>query len=373
MICLPPSSGANIAHRYPLRTFGFPSLAHRARAPHNAGVAAGLGKSQTSFILASAPAALIGIWNLGTLMAEHPPASANSWQLALLERLGAQAGSPGILAAVLYGSVFFVPLFVASLAASRLWAELFARARHRPLDPGWALWAWLYTLLLPATLPVHFAVLGLSFGVVFGAHVFGGTGRYLVNPALLGTLFVAVAYPGLMAAQWVPGNELPSSWALAATEGIEALVAAGQTWDRLVFGREIGALGAGSALACLVGVAALIVRREVSPQLVAAGCAGLAVAGMLGGDLPWHWHLVLGNFAFVLAFIATDPTTRPTTRGGLWAFGALFGALTIVLRTANPEHPEGTLFALMLASLFAPSLDRLALLGRAASGPVAAR
>jgi Na+-transporting NADH:ubiquinone oxidoreductase subunit B len=329
-------------------------------------VAIGVGKSSASLILASAPAALIGVWNLGVLLAEHPPAAASSWQLAAIAWLGAHDGSPSIPMALAYGCVFFGPLLVASLAASRFWAELFSRLRARPLDDGWALWAWLYALLLPATMPLHFAILGLSFGAVFGAHVFGGTGRYLVNPALLGVLFITIAYPALIVeAQWLPGSELPSSWTLLISDGIEAAAAAGQTWERLFLGREIGALGTGSALACLLGAGVLILRREAAPEIVAAGCAGLALASTLGGSLPWHWQLVLGNFAFVLAFLATDPTTQPTTRAGLWSFGALFGALTIVLRAGNPEHPEGTLFALMLASLCVPLLDRIATAGRA--------
>ena len=69
---------------------------------------------------------------------------------------------------------------------------------------------------------------------------------------------------------------------------------------------------------------------------------------------------MFGSFAFALAFVATDPTTTPVTRPGRWTFGIAFGALTIVIRMLNPEHPEGTLFALLLASLLTPLADHLA-------------
>jgi Na+-transporting NADH:ubiquinone oxidoreductase subunit B len=316
------------------------------------------------FVYASLPAALAGVWNLGARVREaslQAPATPGPWQVEMLRDLGIGLEQPGPLPAVAIGCAFLLPLLLTSLAVSRAWAEGFARLRGRPLDPGWALTAWLYTLLLPATMPLHFAALGLSFGVVFGCHVFGGSGRYIVNPALLGIAYAAIAHPSLLAGtQWLPGASVPSSWAAVAADGIAAGVAGGPAWLPLFLGNRIGALGTPSALACLLGAAFLIARGAASPRIVLAAVAGLALASGLLGALPWYWHLALGNFAFVLAFVATDPTTRPLTAGGCWAYGALFGVLTIVLRVADPEHPEGTGFALLLASLCAPLLDHLA-------------
>jgi Na+-transporting NADH:ubiquinone oxidoreductase subunit B len=102
--------------------------------------------------------------------------------------------------------------------------------------------------------------------------------------------------------------------------------------------------------------------------IVAFGLLGLAAAGTVGTLLPWQWHLALGSFAFALAFIATDPTTQPRTSAGRCAFGMLFGAMTVVLRTGNPEHPEATMFALLLASLCIPALDRISMLWRVWAG-----
>lgn len=314
-------------------------------------------RSPDVFIAASAPAAAVGVWSLGARIAETSPDTVESWQIAALEYLGLDRAQPSALSAVALGCAFFVPLLVTSLAVSRAWAEVFSRVRHRPRDSGWAMMAWLYTLLLPATMPLHFAALGLSFGAVFGCYVFGGTGRYIVSPALLGIVFVAIAYPGFMAdTQWLPGDGATSSWAAVASGTDPGTVG----WLPLFLGNEIGALGAGSTLACLLGAGVLIGLRVASVRIVAASLLSFAAAAWLGGELPWYWHLAVGNFAFVLAFIATDPTTKPRTRGGCWAFGALFGALTIALRVANPEHPEGTWFALLLASLCVPLFDHIA-------------
>jgi Na+-transporting NADH:ubiquinone oxidoreductase subunit NqrB len=102
---------------------------------------------------------------------------------------------------------------------------------------------------------------------------------------------------------------------------------------------------------------------------VVAAVLALAAASAMGGSLPWHWQLALGNFAFALAFIATDPTTRAATNGGSWAYGAAFGVLTVTLRIADPDHPEGSWSALLLAMLFVPLFDHIAITVRRAARP----
>jgi Na+-transporting NADH:ubiquinone oxidoreductase subunit B len=109
-----------------------------------------------------------------------------------------------------------------------------------------------------------------------------------------------------------------------------------------------------------VGAIVLVLLRLASWRILAGGLLGM-VAVAAAFDAPaWPWQLVLGNFAFALAFVATDPTTTPSSRMGCWVFGLTFGALTVVIRMLNPEHPEGTLFALLLAASVAPLVDQLA-------------
>jgi Na+-transporting NADH:ubiquinone oxidoreductase subunit B len=248
---------------------------------------------------------------------------------------------------------------------SLAWASIFAKARRQALDPGWFLAAWLFTALLPAAIPLPFVVIGLSFGLVFGCHVFGGTGRYIVNPALLGTVFLIFSYPEATNSGWVPGLAVPTTWSIAATEGIDALTASGTGWFDVVIGREIAAIGVPAAGACLAGALFLILSRLASWRIVIGSILGIVFVGIWFESLPWQWQPMLGTFAFALAFVVTDPTTMPVSRLGCWMLGLLFGGITIVIRMFNPEHPEGTLFALLLASLLTPLIDHWVASGKA--------
>jgi Na+-transporting NADH:ubiquinone oxidoreductase subunit B len=257
---------------------------------------------QRQYLLASLPAALVGVWSIGDRVRSQAAEGADVLQLSLINSLQMSSESAGgVLVAAALGASFFLPLLFTVSITSRAWAEIFARARGRSIDEGWFLSAWLYVLLLPATLPLHYAALGFSFGAVFGCYVFGGTGRYVVNPALLGVAFISISYPDLFAQNhWLPGSDVLASWALVAAEGIEAAASRGTSWAALFLGTEIGALGTSSALAALLGASYLIARRIASAGIVVGALIGLAIAGAAGvhchgsNDAAAHDRRLLG-------------------------------------------------------------------------------
>ena len=73
--------------------------------------------------------------------------------------------------------------------------------------------------------------------------------------------------------------------------------------------------------------------------------------------MPWHWHLVVGGFAFGTVFMATDPVTAAQTDAGRWFFGILIGVLTVLIRVTNPAFPEAIMMTILFANIFAPIID----------------
>ncbi|MGD2167274.1 MAG: RnfABCDGE type electron transport complex subunit D [Gammaproteobacteria bacterium] len=295
-------------------------------------------------VVASLPAVLVGLWSQGAAL---------------------RGG--GLFESILTGLSSFVPLLALALAVSLFWEVVFARVLDRPADAAWLMSAWLYAALLPPWVPSLVVILGLSVGVVFGSHIFGGTGRYLVSPALLGAAFINISYPSLFAAEiWQETfGELPA-WVSVADGGVASLTASGANWTGVFLGAEVGPFGAPSALLCLLGAAWLAVRGIVSWRTLAGAMAGMFLSAALfgsGGDagsgIPWYWHLASGSFAFGLAFIATDPTTMPLTKAARWMHGVLIGALIVTIRTAVPAHPEATLNTLLFAGLCIPLFDHV--------------
>jgi Na+-transporting NADH:ubiquinone oxidoreductase subunit B len=323
------------------------------------------------FVVASIPAAAVGIWNLGTQILQHTPADnlrdILGWRGTWLTASGLDLSPDAWLTAMLLGLSYLVPLVLIALAVAFCWEIIFAQRGLRTPDRGWIMTAWLFALMLQPGVPLWMAALGLSFGVVVGAHIFGGTGKYLVSPALLGVLFLHFSYPGYaQTALPVDGFNTASSWSEVASAGVLSL-------NQLLaygIGAERGALATGSALACLLGAIYLVYAGAVSWRVLAGGVAGVAITAFAcsllitdnsAAALPWYAHLVVGNLAFALIFVATDPSSGPLTRSSRWIYGGAIGAFAVCIRVLDPSHPEGALFAILLAALSVPLLDYLAI------------
>ena len=152
-----------------------------------------------AFILASLPAMLIGVWRVGAALLEASSLAsaadsvydAFGWRGWLVQ----QVDEWPTLAAFALGATFVVPHLLLAVAVAGVWRALFARTRGQPLDASWLMHAWLFVCLLPPSASLPVAAAALSFGLVVGSHIFGGSGRYLVSPALLGILFMHLSYP----------------------------------------------------------------------------------------------------------------------------------------------------------------------------------
>ena len=73
--------------------------------------------------------------------------------------------------------------------------------------------------------------------------------------------------------------------------------------------------------------------------------------------MPFHWHVVLGGWAFGMVFHATDPVSSAFTARGKWLYGIGIGTLAILIRVVNPAYPEGMMLAILFMNMFAPLID----------------
>ncbi|MCW7754923.1 NADH:ubiquinone reductase (Na(+)-transporting) subunit B [Desulfobotulus sp. H1] len=313
-------------------------------------------------ILAIVPVTLFGIYNTG--------------YYACL----AAGESTAFIPSFMQGLFIFIPLLVVSYGVGFFWEALFAVRRGHGISEGFLVSGLLYPLILPPDLPLWQAAIGISFGVVIGKEIFGGTGRNLLNPALTARAFVFFAYPGQMSgdAVWISGgatDAVSGATALAISAQAEPgsqipamLDQAGLGLFELFVGRTPGSIGETSALLCIVGALILIITGVANWRIMVGGVLGVLGTGMLLNQLatgsfaaamalPAYYHLVMGGFAFGIVFMATDPVSAPGTDAARWLYGFLIGALTVLIRVFNPAYPEGTMLAILFMNLFAPLLD----------------
>ena len=291
------------------------------------------------------------------------------WRGMVLPLMGAGYDPQSFYDCFAQGLLYLLPIYAVTMAAGGIWEVIFAGVRNHEINEGFFVTSLLYTLILPATIPLWQVAVGISFGVVIGKEVFGGTGKNFLNPALVGRAFLYFAYPVQISgdAVWtaVDGFSGATALGVSAIEGMSGIVASGLTWTQAFMGQMQGSLGETSTIACLLGAAFLIFTRIASWRIMVAVFAGLIIPSLLfSGEsanpmmsMPWHWHIVVGGFAFGAIFMATDPVSSAQTNTGKWVFGLLIGFMTWLIRVINPAFPEGIMLAILFANIFAPVID----------------
>jgi Na+-transporting NADH:ubiquinone oxidoreductase subunit B len=327
-------------------------------------------------IYALIPCILFGIWNAG-----------NQFNLA--------NGIENTLTAdLLRGSAMVLPIIFVSYLVGGLWEVLFALVRRHEINEGFLVTGMLFPLVLPPTLPLWQVAVGISFGIVIGKEIFGGVGYNILNPALTARAFLFFAYPAQISGDkvWVGSfSESPAllntilgsvsdkvdvitqatPLAIAASaetgsDAVSVLNAAGFNLANMTLGTIPGCIGSTSVIAILLGALFLIITGIASWRIMLSGVIGCAAMGALFNvlpldnpfaALPFVYHIVMGGFLFGIIFMATDPVSASATNAGKWIYGFLIGALTVLIRVANPAYPEGAMLAILFMNVMAPLID----------------
>jgi electron transport complex protein RnfD len=219
----------------------------------------------------------------------------------------------------------------------------------------------LVALILPPEIPLFAAGLGSVFAIVIGKQLFGGLGKNIFNPALIGRAFLVAAYPVLMTTWTKPAgfDAVTSATPLAAARFDNIMT----PLSRLFLGNISGSLGETSALALVLGGVYLLVKGYIDWRIPCAAFTSLLGLSALiwaidpAGYSSPVFHLLAGGFMIGAIFMATDPTTSPVTKSGRWIFGAGVGIITVVIRVWG-GYPEGVMFSILLMNAFRPLIDR---------------
>ena len=332
-----------------------------------------LKRTMTFVVIATVFCVLMAMYNTGyqanLAMEAMGLEKIDNWRSIPMMIFGYNTMNP--LSNLVHGALYFLPVYIVTLAVGGVWEVLFATVRGHEVNEGFLVSSMLYTLIMPPDIPLWQVALGISFGIVIGKEVFGGTGKNFLNPALTGRAFLYFAYPASMTGDsvWVAvdGFTRATPLGIAANGGLDAVYAANYSWFQSFLGFEPGCLGETSTVAILIGAAFLLYTKVASYRIMGGVFAGMVATSVLfnviGSDtnpmfaFPWYWHLTAGGFAFGMVYMATDPVSAAMTNSGRWVFGALVGGMTVLIRVVNPAFPEGIMLAILFSNMFAPTID----------------
>ncbi len=324
-------------------------------------------------VIALVPCVVMALYNTGLqanlALGNLGAKSAMGWRGGVLQMLGVGINAESVFECMVHGALYFLPVYIVTLTVGGAWESLFAAVRKSDISEGLLVTSLLFPLTLPPGIPLWQAALGISFGVVVGKEIFGGTGRNIFNPALTGRAFLFFAYPAQITgdAVWVAVDGVTRATPLA--EAADPNVTLTIPWMDAFIGTIPGSMGETSVPACLIGAVILIVTGIASWRIMISVVAGMfclaSLLNIIGSaanpmfQLPPVWHFVLGGFAFGTVFMTTDPVTGAMTQYGMYVYGILIGALTVMIRAVNPAFPEGIMLAILFCNMFAPIIDRV--------------
>jgi Na+-transporting NADH:ubiquinone oxidoreductase subunit B len=300
-------------------------------------------------VLAMVPALLFGMWNVGFQHFLSTGVEATLWMK------------------LWFGLKAVLPIIVVSYVTGLGIEFAFAQARGHEVNEGFLVTGMLIPLILPPDIPLWMVAVATAFAVIFGKEVFGGTGMNILNPALTARAFLFFAYPQDMSGDKVWISNMADGYS-GATPLADA--AAGHTQNipsamDMFFGFIPGSIGETSTLAILLGALFLIITGVGSWRIILSVFAGGFLMGLLFNlwganafmEVPAHYHLLMGGFAFGAVFMATDPVSASQTPTGKWIYGLLIGVFAVLIRVVNPAYPEGMMLAILFMNVMAPLID----------------
>ena len=227
---------------------------------------------------------------------------------------------------------------------------------------------------MPSNIAPWIVILGAFFAIGVVKMTFGGLGCNLFNPALAARAFLLISFPVQMTTWPLAGQGFgtyldaetgatPLALMSQAFKGdADALNQLPSAWDMLI-GNTGGCLGEVCALAMLLGLVILLVKKVITWHIPVSIIATVFVlTGILNLINPVQFanpvaEVLSGGLMLGAIFMATDYVTSPMCAKGQLVYGIAIGALTVIIRTFG-AYPEGMSFAILIMNAFTPLINQ---------------
>jgi Na+-transporting NADH:ubiquinone oxidoreductase subunit B len=271
---------------------------------------------------------------------------------------------PSVGAAVYFFGPRVLAMILVSYVVGAICEVMFALIRKGEIHEGFFVTGMIFPLVLPPTTPLWVVAVGAAFGIIFGKEVFGGTGRNIFNPALVGRLFITIAFPAIMATRWLMpfADEITT----ATPMGLFKFQGEVTPWTDLLMGNTAGCIGETFHLGIILGGIYLMWTKIANWRIPVSYLGAVFVMSLIGNHFspdsiaPPVFQLLGGGLLFGCMFMATDPVSAPDTRAGKYIFGVMCGLLTVIIRSFS-GYSEGVMFSIVIMNAFSPLIDHVVL------------
>lgn len=220
---------------------------------------------------------------------------------------------------------------------------------------------------LPSNLPLWIIIIGSAVAIGIGKMSYGGLGNNPFNPALVGRVFLFLSFPVQMTS-WPKPIEWSTKYLDAETGATPLEMMKNLQFSEvpammdLFLGRIGGSIGEMSAIALLLGLIYMLIRKTITWHIPFSILASVFIfTGILHWTNPQEYaspmlHLLTGGLLLGAIFMATDYATSPMSKLGMLIYGVGIGVITVLIRVFGPI-PEGISFAILIMNAFTPMIN----------------
>lgn len=287
---------------------------------------------------------------------------------------------PAMAASVILFGLSALVVILTSIAACVIFEYLFNKYLFKKgntvTDLSAVVTGMLLAFNLPSSMPLWMILVGAFVAIVIGKLCYGGIGKNIFNPALVGRVFLFISFPVQMTHWPKPDafNFLAFDGQTAATtlgiiKHIDASTSATTIqgslpdyWQMFV-GNVGGCLGEVSAAAILLGLIYMLCKKIITWHIpfIYLGSFFIISASLwfITGNIAYEpiTNLLSGGVMLGAVFMATDYATSPMTIKGKIIFAVGCGILTAIIRFFS-AYPEGVSFAILIMNALVPLIDK---------------
>ncbi len=276
-----------------------------------------------------------------------------------------------LLSTYVYGWRVLIMLGIATVVAelSDLLVALMRRNTMDLSDISSVTLAWVFTMLLPASVSYSILIVGVCLTVFVGKHAFGGYGSYPFNPVAFGFAFSAVAYPDAIFGYPAPFSKVPLSWnpdvelfrspIYSMSQGITPR----EGITELILGEYNGPVGTTFCIVALSCLVLLVVHEAMSWHIPAAFFITFSALAFAFPSIQASrvesmvMELVCGLVPFSAAYLVSEPSSSPKNDVAKLIYGIVLGAVTILFVRFG-KYEVAICFALLVCAPIGSFLDR---------------
>lgn len=270
----------------------------------------------------------------------------------------------------------FYPLifiFIGTIT-SMITEAIFCKICNKDFKESYSIFPGLFlSLVLPINTPIIILIIGSILSILIGKAIYGGFGKNVFNPALIGVLLVMTLYGSYISEMGGYLTNYEVDVISSATPRTNLKMVDDITYQNVIepygsltnffVGTIPGAVGETSALLCLFAFIYLtifkVIKKEIPIFYIGTVFIMSLIISLLNGYGMWYplFEILSGGLLFGAIFMATDPVTSPITKVGKIIYGILLGILTVMFR--NSGEVEAVMLSILIMNMFVYIVDKI--------------